>query len=262
MKAVILAAGRGGRLGGVLGRRPKCLARVGPCTLLEHQCRTLRQAGTTSIAVVAGFRAGDVRRACGSGIEVVHNPRFDATNSLYSLWLARDLLTQGFVVLNSDVLAHPQIVRDLLTARYEDALLMSARRNDQVYSDEEMKIHTRRGVVLAIDKAMPDADADGENIGIAKFGPAGAALLVEEMTRLVSAGALREWLPRAFDLFCRRRPLYVVESRGYPWIEIDFPEDYWRACSEVQPAIEADENPAKARARRAPTVRRRVLHHV
>ena len=37
--------------------------------------------------------------------------------------------------------------------------------------------------------------------------------------------------------FARRRPLHVVETRGFPWIEIDFPEDYWRACAEVMPAI-------------------------
>ena len=32
-------------------------------------------------------------------------------------------------------------------------------------------------------------------------------------------------------------PLHVVETRGFPWTEIDFPEDYWRACGEVLPAI-------------------------
>jgi hypothetical protein len=60
------------------------------------------------------------------------------------------------------------------------------------------------------------------------------------MTSIVSSGGLLEWLPRAFAAFSSRRPLHAIETRGYPWIEIDFPEDYWLACNQVLPAIEAD----------------------
>src|SRR5207302_9933057 len=83
------------------------------------------------------------------------------------------------------------------------------------------------------------SQADGENVGLVKFGPDGAAVMVGVLDEIVAAGGVREWLPRAFAAFVDRRPLHVVESRGFPWIEIDFPEDYWRACSEVLPAIEA-----------------------
>src|SRR5262249_9874204 len=89
-------------------------------------------------------------------------------------------------------------------------------------------------------KTMAVDDADAENIGIAKFGADGTAVLVDEVNGLVASGGAREWLPAAFAAFCRWRPLHVVESRGLPWIEIDFPEDYWRACSEVLPAIDVD----------------------
>jgi choline kinase len=177
------------------------------------------------------------------------------TNSLYSLWLARDLLADGFVVLNGDVLFHPQLLEDLVTARYPDALLMAARQDADTYSDEEMKVRVRRGCVVDIDKAMAPQQADGENIGVAKFSRDGAAVVVEVMNEIVAAGSVRDWLPRVFAAFCRRRPLHVVESRGYPWIEIDFPEDYWRACSEVLPAIDAA--PAGASEQLG-----RTVHHV
>src|SRR5207247_10561729 len=95
------------------------------------------------------------------------------------------------------------------------------------------------GRVVDIDKAMPGSQADGENIGIVKFGADGAAVMVDVLNRIVAAGGTCEWLPRAFAAFVDERPLHVVESRGFPWIEIDFPEDYWRACSEVLTAIEA-----------------------
>jgi len=245
MKTVILAAGRGGRLRGAAGDRPKCLARIGTKTLVERQIQSLRASGLDDIVVVAGYRAADVSGVCGAA-EIVHNSRYATTGSLYSLWLTRDLLADGFVVLNGDVLFHPQLLWDLMTARYDDALLVAARRETGTFTDEEMKVCVRRGCVVGIDKAMAPEDADGENIGIAKFGPGGAALLVEQMNTIVGAGGVREWVPRVFAEFCRRRPLHVVESRGYPWIEIDFPEDYWRACSEVLPAIEAVSGPLPA----------------
>jgi choline kinase len=240
MRAVILAAGRGGRLRGIVGDRPKGLAVVGGCSLIERQIRALRECGIARIVVVAGFRAPDIRRVCDSSIDIVQNLRFASTNSLYSLWLTRGMLAGGFVVLNGDVLFHPQLLADLLTSRYDDALLMCPRSNGPEYSDEEMKVCVRRGLVTAIDKALPLVHADGESVGIAKFGAAGAALLVDEMTAIVRSGGLVEWLPRAFAAFSRRRPLHAIETRGYPWIEIDFPEDYWLACNEVLPAIEAD----------------------
>lgn len=239
MRAVILAAGRGGRLRGVAGDRPKCLARIGARTLLERQIQTLRACGADDIAVVAGYRAGDVRALCGPGVDIVHNARYATTNSLYSLWLARDLLAGGFVVLNADVLFHPQLLEDLLSARYEDALLMASRSEDEPFSDEEMKVQVRRGCVIDIDKHMAASQADGENVGIVKFGAEGAAVMVDVLNDVVASGGSREWLPRAFAAFVEHRPLHVVDTRGFPWIEIDFPEDYWRACSEVLPAIEA-----------------------
>jgi choline kinase len=217
--------------------------------------------------VVAGFRAGLVRRTCGPGVDLIINTRHATTNSLYSLWLARDLLLDGFVVLNCDVLFHDQLLRDLLTTRDEDALLMSARRGE-IYSDEEMKVRMRRGCVEAIAKTLDDEETDGENVGIAKFGGRGAAVLLDSMRQILADGGAREWLPRAFAAFATRRPLRVVETRGYPWIEIDFPEDYWRACSEVLPSITDGDRPdarQRAEAAQAGIVARRsgrTVHHV
>ena len=267
MRAVVLAAGRGSRLRAVTGDGPKCLAQVGDRTLLARQIEALQRCGVTDIAVVVGYHAAEVRRACGPGIDIVCNTRYESTNSLYSLWLARNLLTDGFVVLNCDVLFHDQLLADLLTARDEDALLIEPS-GDQLYSDEEMKVRLHAGCVVDIAKTLPPQHADGENVGIGKFGAAGAAVLVEELTRVLSAGGRREWLPRAFARFASRRPLHVVETRGLPWIEIDSPEDYWRACADVLPAIDDRQTAAEHHVcidgprLTAADSPRRSLHHV
>ena len=239
MKGIILAAGRGARLTGGNHDMPKCLVSLGGETLLSRNIRLLRGAGVDEIVVVIGCAADTVRRTC-AGVQFVENARYAQTNSLYSLWLARPLLADGFVVMNCDVVAHPQLLADLLSARHEDALLLDYRGPDTEYGDEEMKVRVRCGRVEDISKAMDPGEADGENLGIVKFGAAGARVLVEEMDALIAGGDHKAWVPRAFKAFAERRPLHVIGTRGFPWTEIDFPEDYRRAVEVVLPQIERD----------------------
>jgi choline kinase len=143
--------------------------------------------------------------------------------------------------MNCDVLFHPQLLDDLLTSRHEDALLVSYQEDDATpFGDEEMKVKVRRGRVVDMSKTMPPAEADGENLGVLKFGAAGAELLGSILEARVGAGALRDWAPRAFAEFAKQRPLHALGTRGFPWTEIDFPEDYQRAVNEILPAIEGD----------------------
>ena len=239
MRGIILAAGKGSRLNGTAGESPKCLVKVGRQTLIDRQIRTLRRAGIDDIVVVVGCQADQVRRSCGHGITYVENSRYAQTNSMYSLWMARPLLFEGFVVLNCDVLFHPVLLGDLIAARHENALLIAYREAGQEpFGDEEMKVQVRCGRVREISKQMDPEDADGENLGVVKFGRKGAAELVSIMDRLIAAGGLRDWAPRAFREFAQVHPLHAIGTRGFPWIEIDFPEDYQRAVREILPQIE------------------------
>jgi len=239
MRGIILAAGRGSRLHGGKHDMPKCLVTVGGETLLSRNARILRAAGIEDITIVVGCAADTVRRTM-PDVSFVENPIFAETNSLYSLWLSRAQLTSGFVVMNCDVLLHPQLVVDLLTSKYEDALLLSYREPDTEYGDEEMKVQVRCGRVVDISKTMAPDEADGENLGVAKFGAAGAAALIADADALIQSGDIKAWVPRAFKAFAQRRALHAIGTRGLPWTEIDFPEDYRRAVEVVLPAIERD----------------------
>lgn len=239
MRGIVLAAGKGSRLNGTAGEKPKCLVELGGMTLVERQIRVLRRAGIGDIAVVVGCQAERVRAVCGRGVTYVENTRFSETNSLYSLWMARALLNDGFVVLNCDVLFHPVLLDDLLASRHDAALLVAYREPDQEpFGDEEMKVKVSGGRVAEMSKAMKPEEADAENLGVVKFGPRSAPALVEIMDRIVEAGGLRAWAPHAFSEFAQRHPLHAIGTGGYPWIEIDFPDDYKRAVRDVLPAIE------------------------
>lgn len=239
MTGIILAAGAGTRLNGSGVVRPKCLAPFGASPLIELQMRALRSCGVADVVVVVGFEAERVRRTCGPGVRFVENANFADTNSLYSLWLARQHCAGGFVVLNCDVLFHPAMLADLLTARHENALLVSyPNPGDPPLGDEEMKVSVRRGRVVDIRKDLPAPETDGENVGIVKFDARGAAKLVQTMDGIVGAGRVRDWAPRAFGEFARQEALYAIGTRGLPWTEIDTPDDYLWAVDRIFPAIQ------------------------
>jgi len=236
MKAIILAAGKGTRLNGV-DLKPKCLFEVAGRTLLDRQVSALAEAEINEIVLVLGFEAERIRRLCRPTTSFVINSRFEETSSLYSLWLAREHLLDGFVVLNCDVLFHPHLLTKLISSPADDALLVDFA-NSQL-GEEEMKVKVSDGRVVDIRKDMDPAEADGENVGIVKFSPEGAKRLVEEMDSLISRGHERDWAPRAFRQFATRFPLHAISTDDYPWIEIDFPEDYRKAREEVFPKITA-----------------------
>lgn len=236
MKGVILAAGTGTRFNGAV--HPKCLATFEERTLIDFQLSALRSCGIRDITVVVGFSADSVRLACGPHVRFIENTRFAETNSLYSLWLARPVLKDEFVVMNCDVLFHPAMLADLLTARYDNALLVGyPEMNAPAMGDEEMKVQVRRGRVVDIDKRLCNDGTDGENVGIVKFGADGARSLIAIMDELIAAEHLRAWAPRAFQAFARDHALYAIGTRGLPWTEIDTPEDYRYAVDEIYPAI-------------------------
>lgn len=238
MKAVILAAGKGTRLDGA-AVKPKCLVEVGGLTLLQRQIESLKNVNIDGIVIVVGFGAESIREECGDTVSFVENERFAETSSLYSLWLAREHLTDGFIVLNCDVLFHPQLLADLIECVHEDALLLSDTDLNPL-GDEEMKVKHKDRMVTDISKAMDPLESHGENVGIVKFSASGAKALVGYMNELIAGGSLKDWAPRAFREFAINHPLYALSTRGLPWIEIDFPEDYQRAVNEVYPRIEAE----------------------
>lgn len=234
--AIILAAGRGKRLGALTEREPKCFLTVGPRTLLEHQLDTLAQFGVTPVVVVVGYHREIVAARLNGRALFVENLRHASTNSLYSLWLAREHARQGFVLLNADVLFDPEIVRRVLDSLHPEAFAVERRSH---FEAEEMKVELEGERILHFSKSLEPARAHAENLGVLKFSAAGARVLFEKMEELLAAGAEKQFCPYAFDAIAAELPLRAVPVEGLPWIEIDFFEDLRRAREEVWPAIEA-----------------------
>ncbi len=234
-QAVILAAGQGQRLSGVANGTPKCLMRVGELTLLEHQLRSLQEIGIESVYIVVGYAEKMVRSLVDGRCHLVTNPDFERTNSLYSLWLTRTWVRGPFVLLNGDVIAHPDVFRRLVRVHGSAVSYDSSSGREE----EHMKVCLSGSFLSGISKQLPPELNHGENVGILQFDALSADRLFEAADRLISAGTVEAWAPAAVDQICRHVPIQACDVAGLPWTEIDFPEDLDHARERVWPAIRA-----------------------
>lgn len=234
-KAIILAAGRGGRLHPLTIDRPKGLLKVGELSIIEYQIKFLRDVGVDKIAVVVGHCAEFVKSSLGDSITYFYNENYKHTNSLYSLWIAREFVKdEGMLVLNSDVLFHPQMLRNLLQHPGENALLIDFKAK---LGEEEMKVITQNGIIKRISKNIPPSEAEGENVGIVKLSKEGARAVLEVAEQCVKNEEWNFWVPYAVDVLAEKIDFHAVSTDGLPWIEIDYFHDLDYARTTILPQI-------------------------
>jgi choline kinase len=234
---LVLAAGAGRRLRPYTEALPKALVPVdGDTTILDIALRNLAQVGLSDVAVVVGYAADAVRgrraeleRRHGVRLELVHNDRAEEWNNAYSLWLAREHLSAGALLLNGDTV-HPVAVEKTLLAERGPDLLLAVDAVKRL-GEEEMKVRfdPATGQLTHLDKSLDPATVDGEYIGAAIIEPAAAAGLGEalEATWRRDPGCYYE------DGFAEygRRGGQVRGARlgAVDWVEVDDHADLARA---------------------------------
>lgn len=231
MRAVILAAGRGSRMGEVGDARPKCLVELIGKPLLERQLAALRAGGAAEIAVVRGYRAEMIERP---GLVYFHNPRWAETNMVMSLAAAAPWLAAGTVIVSyADIFYRRELVAALAAAPGDLVIsfdrqwraLWSRRFADPLADAETFRRDAAGRLVEIGGKTKNVADIEGQYMGLIKFTPAAwcevtaliAGLEPAVRDRLDMTGMIRRLLERNY-------PVATLGTDGQ-WGEIDNPSD-------------------------------------
>lgn len=249
MKAIILAAGQSSRLGDICKDLPKCLVSIEDNTLLEIQINTLYNCGIEDITVIRGYKGEKIDIP---GLKYYDNPDFAETNMLHSLFCARGELNNDLLIIYSDILFEPQVIERMLESTYDIAAGVMVnweeaieQRDSVALEDMEMVSFDSENRVLQIGKSQDESDEMlGQFIGILKCSCRGAQLLKKNYDRLETyykeksfgrAEVFKNaWLTDMLqDMAYFGVPVNcVIYERG--WLEIDTPEDYERACNDMQ----------------------------
>ncbi len=119
--ALLLAAGTGSRLLPLTQKAPKCLTLVSEISILDRLMENLMLQGFKKLVIVTGHLSSIIEAFLGSkykGIKItyVHSPLYQTTNNIYSLWMARDFMSEPFVLLESDLVFDYSLLNNMMFA--------------------------------------------------------------------------------------------------------------------------------------------------
>ena len=229
MKAIILSAGQGSRLGHLVDERPKCLIDFNGRSLLDRQLDTLDANGVGEAVVVTGFHDELVneavaRRSGGPKVRTIYNPFYKVADNTGSLFMAREELTGDCLVWNGDTLVSRALMRRVI-ANEQPGICVTIDRKD-AYDEDDMKVVEEDGRLLAIGKRLPSERVNAESIGLLAFRSGGAEQFREAIERAMrTPQGTTIWYLRVIHHLAQHVEVWTLGIEGEEWGEVDFPAD-------------------------------------
>ena len=108
---------------------PVCLTEINGTTVLERLAICLYRSGFKRLVVITGHYEQQLRnffnrKSYGLKIEYIFNSHFDTTKNIYSLWLARNEIQEGFLLIDGNIVFEPELLKDFI---YPDKIAVSRR---------------------------------------------------------------------------------------------------------------------------------------
>jgi choline kinase len=250
MKAIVIAAGLGSRMGSLTDNIPKCMLPINGRPLLHHTMDHMRAAGCDEFIVVVGYKAEQIDA---QGATLVHNEEFERNNILHSLMCAADHLEGPVMCSYSDIWVEPEIHRslvettgDIVLAIDDDWLPYYEGRMDHPVEEAENAFFDENRRIKQVGKHLHPEDADtltcGEFLGLWRMDGEGTLVFREAFEEL-DARLDRD---EPFQQAAHWRTAYITDmiqeltnagtvvdcaviQRG--WAELDTTEDYRRLDS-------------------------------
>lgn len=231
MRAIILAAGRGSRMGGTTADQPKCLTPLHGRTLLDWQMDALSGAGIDSVALVRGYMGEKLTR---DGLQSFDNPRWAETNMVMSLACASSWLASDVCLVSYSDIAYPAATARWLAAASGDIAityyknwrsLWEARFKDPLSDAESFRLDDC-GRLLDIG-ARPRSldDVQGQYMGLLRFTPRGWQSVEEVLAGLDAGQRDKLDMTSLLRLLLARGQAIAAVPVEEPWYEVDSQTD-------------------------------------
>lgn len=182
MNAIIIAAGSGKRINKEVENTPKSLVKVNGKSIIEYQLSALNQFNIENIYVITGPFS---EKFSLKNVEYVKDLNFSQHDILGSLMEARNILKNDVLVLYSDIIFEPKIIKQVLESKGDISIAVDMNwekayenRTEHPKSEaENVKIDNKK--MIKIKKNIKN-DQVGEFLGIIKFSPKGSEIFVKK----------------------------------------------------------------------------------
>jgi len=230
--ALLLAAGTGSRLFPLTQNLPKCLTLVNDKSILERLINNLKKQGFKRLVIVTGHEKECIMDYLGekSGdidIEYIHSPLYKTTNNIYSLWMARDIINEPFVLFESDLVLSSTLLNDMVYPDRMAVALMRPWLNGTTVSVNKNKMVTK------FQKATTNSYTDirHKTVNIYSFSLLTWQAIVKKLNQYISRGMVHCYYETVFSEMTEDRSLLFksVSFDHKPWYEIDTLKDLAKA---------------------------------
>jgi choline kinase len=228
MKAVILSAGYGSRLLPLTMELPKCLVKVEGREILLQQLTALAEAGVREAAIVVGYRHRQVRefvaeRALPLRVSTVFNPFWSVSNSIGSVWVAREHLLAPFCLLNGDTIFDETVLTEALRQPPPGiGLLVEATRGHIL---DDMRVAVSDGRVTAVAKDLDPARTTHRSLGVITSTGSDGAYAHALQTVIERDSGHAAYHHAIVAELAATVGVSAIEHQAGKWQEIDRPED-------------------------------------
>ncbi len=236
MRAIILAAGRGKRIGDLTERQPKGMLNLHGKPFVEWQMHALRQTGITEMAIVKGYR-GDI---FSYPVAYFNNPRWEKTNMLSTLLCAQEWLSQDTCIVSySDIIYTQEAVQKLASSQGDIAITFDAnwlklweQRFDDPLSDAEIFKYEKDTLIEVGGKAEGLHEIQGQYMGLLKFTVRGWKKTKEFLSQLSDDIIDKMDMTTLLKLMLKNNFEIFVTAISTPWCEVDNMNDY-ELCQKI-----------------------------
>ncbi len=227
MKAILLAAGRGTRISRMVKEIPKSTLPINGTPLIKLTVDMLKSRGIET-SVCVGYQQNAIRDALkGVDVNYYFNPFYDVTNSIASLWFAREELKGECLILNADVFFSEVILKMIMEEQRQAVMLVDKSRRktgDYFFST------TDNGCIRKYGKDLPLQYRSCEYVGISKISGKFMPVFLDRLDQLISASRHDMWWENTLYSFTseNKYQIHTKDVEGVFWSEIDYFDDYER----------------------------------
>lgn len=230
--ALLLAAGTGSRLFPLTQNSPKCLTLVNDKSILDRLIKNLKSQGFKRLVIVTGHLKECIMDYLGekSGdlcIEYIHSPLYKTTNNIYSLWMARNIINEPFVLFESDLVLNSTLLDEMV---YPDRMAVARMQpwlnGTTVSLDKTNHVtHFQKGTTESY------SDIRYKTVNIYSFSLLSWQAIVKRLNQYISGGSVNCYYETVFAEMLENNNL-AFESVSFdhkPWYEIDTMQDLAKA---------------------------------